>query len=676
LALLAEKDLLLKELPNVGGPNLAERAAKTAELAALEKESTAARALQLIRNNDEVLVKGVAVPKKVVLEKIAAAEEKIASGYRNIDKQVADEIEATFGVSELDTLRLSYEERLPMLLNQSKVLQNWNDNYANGLIQEVQDMMLLLANKPAKGSLGASNAAWSKHVVSTLTSSSMIDDPATREAYLRVTTMLHADEVALAKVTSDMDQNVIWTSMAEMGLVGKVVNKMADEGWAEIEGMGVQMPKEVLDRWRPNLRKLGDIKEANGLQKAFDMTNNYWKKYVTATIGFVARNGLSGTFMNYADGVTNADIIKGLRWAGHFNDSKQKLVRGDSIDNWMARAKINTPEEIAKAEYTVAVLAATGHGMTDDFAAPIAGKRGLVTNNPYIRFFQRKNTYIENALRMPMALDSYARGQSVDEAVARIGRVHFDYSDLSTVDVTMKRYVPFWIWTSRNIPLQLTQMASNPKAYYEYERLQESNPVNADLILPKWIQDKSPLGFGLGGVLTPDLPHLQLAQKINSITSVEGLMGQANPLLKLPTEVLFAKRPLGIDVGDFRKEKATNGYMPFLAKFMEAIQGTKYVDYDADGNIMLDARISYVIETILPQLAQINRLTGGLTGGKDTLEERQLSSVLNWLGIPYRGVGPEQEKSEITRRDYAMQDFRDLIKDRDTLNANRKRKLK
>lgn len=263
----------------------------------------------------------------------------------------------------------------------------------------------------------------------------------------------------------------------------------------------------------------------------------------------------------------------------------------------------------------------------------------------------------------------------MDEAVARIGRVHFDYSDLSTADEAMKRYVPFWIWTSRNIPLQLTQMATNPKAYYEYEKLQDSNPVNADLILPKWIQDKSPLGFGIGAVLTPDLPHLQLAQKINSVTSVTGLLGQASPFIKLPAEFL-ANRPLGIDVGDFRKEKSTNGYMPYLAKLMEYLQGTKYVDYDKDGNIMMDGRINYIIETALPQLAQINRLTGGWTGGKDTLEERWLSSVLNWLGIPYRGVGPDQENSELTRRDYALQDLRDLVKDRDTLNANRKRKLK
>jgi hypothetical protein len=463
--------------------------------------------------------------------------------------------------------------------------------------------------------------------------------------------------------------------MAQMGIIGKVVNKMADDGWEELTSMGVQMPKELIDKWRPNFRKLNDKKEVNGFLKAVDATNNYWKKYVTASIGFVARNGFSGTFMNYADGVTNANIIKGLKWAGHFNDTKRGMAAGKGFDNWMARAGINTPEEVAKAEYVINVIAASGHGVNDDFAAPTIGRRGVVTDNRYLRFFQRKNTFIETGLRMPMALDSYARGHSVDEAVARIGRVHFDYSDLSTMDARMKRAVPFWIWTSRNIPLQLTQMTTNPKAYYEYERLQDSNPVNADLILPKWIQDKSPLGFGLGGVLTPDLPHLQLAQKINSITSATGLLGQATPLLKLPAEFL-ANRPLGIDVGDFRKEKSTNGYMPFLAKLMEYLQGTKYVDYDEDGNIMLDGRINYIIETAFPQLAQLNRLTGGFTGGKDTLEERQLSSVLNWLGIPYRGVGPDQEGAELTRRDYVMQDFRQQIKDRDTLNANRKRKLK
>jgi len=667
LGLMAEKDALLKELPNVGGPNLVERAAKTAELAKLEKESTAARALQVMRNNDEVIVKGVAVPRQQVLDKIAMAEEKIAAGYKEIDKQVAAEIEATFGVQELDTLRLSYEERLPMLLDQSKVLQNWNDNYANGLIQEVQDMMLLLANKPAKGSTGASNAAWSKSVVSTLTSSEMIADPAAREAYLRVTTMLHADEVALAKVTSDMNDNLFMTSMASMGIIGEVVNKTADKGWEELKGMGVQVPQDLLDKWRPNFRKLNDRRQLTMFEKALDATNNYWKKYVTASVGFVTRNGLSGTFMNYADGVTSENIIKGLQWAGHFNDTKGKLKAGHNLNDWMARAGINTEEEIAKAEYVMAAVAATGHGVNDDLAAPVVGNRVQVVTNAYLQFFQRKNSFIETALRMPMALDSYARNQSLDEAVARIGRVHFDYSDLSKMDENMKRYVPFWIWTSRNIPLQLTQMATNPKAYYEYERLKKENPVNADLILPKWVQDKSPLGVGLGGVLTIDLPHLQLAQKINSITSFSGLAGQANPLIKLPIE-LMTGRQQGIDVGKFGYDKATNGYMPVVAELMKALEGTKYVTYDKDGNIMMDAKINYILETALPTLAQLNRLTGGFTGGKDTLNERWLSSVLGWLGVPYKGIGEKQQSSELTRRNYALQDLQTQINKRDILN--------
>ena len=239
----------------------------------------------------------------------------------------------------------------------------------------------------------------------------------------------------------------------------------------------------------------------------------------------------------------------------------------------------------------------------------------------------------------------------------------------------MKRYVPFWIWTSRNIPLQLTQMATNPKAYYEYERLKKENPVNADLILPKWVQDKSPLGFGLGGVLTIDLPHLQLAQKINSITSFSGLAGQANPLLKLPTE-LMTGRQQGIDVGKFGYDKATNGYMPVVAELMKYLEGTKYVTYDNDGNIMMDAKINYILETALPTLAQLNRVTGGFTGGKDTLNERWLSSVLGWLGIPYKGIGEKQQSSELTRRNYALQDLQTQIKKRDILNNEIKGKRK
>lgn len=98
-------------------------------------------------------------------------------------------------------------------------------------------------------------------------------------------------------------------------------------------------------------------------------------------------------------------------------------------------------------------------------------------------------------VRMPVAIDSYNRGYTLDQSIARIERLHLNYGDLSGLDAQMKKVVPFWIWTSRNIPLQISQMTTRPKAYYEYERLRDQFP-NETEFTPQWIQDRMPLGIG------------------------------------------------------------------------------------------------------------------------------------------------------------------------------------
>jgi hypothetical protein len=63
----------------------------------------------------------------------------------------------------------------------------------------------------------------------------------------------------------------------------------------------------------------------------------------------------------------------------------------------------------------------------------------------------------------------------------------------------------------------------------------------------------------------------------------------------------------------------------------------------------------------LVPLQQVNRLSGGFTGGKANLNERWLSSVLNWFGIPYQGIGEGQEKAELIRRGFNIQALEDEL---------------
>ena len=305
------------------------------------------------------------------------------------------------------------------------------------------------------------------------------------------------------------------------------------------------------------------------------------------------------------------------------------------------------------------IVAAAGRGMSDDFALPSFGleaaKGNIVkrANNKYLSFFGRKNDFVENALRIPMALDSVRRGMSFDQAVARIQRVHFDYSDLSKLDETAKKFVPFWIWTSRNVPLQVGQMMTRPKAYVQYERLKREFPVNGELMVPSWIQKAGPIGFDAGSVLTPDLPQNRLAEQLKQIATPSGLIGQMTPLIRVPAELWIGKQvALDIPFGD---KRTAQGVEKALAEVLYDLTGTRWADKDPQtGQLMIAPQATYVLENALPILAQAFRLSGGKLGGKESLQERWHSNILNWFGIPKRDIGESQQRNEAIRRKLEM----------------------
>jgi REP element-mobilizing transposase RayT len=643
-------------------------------------------------DEDMVLVNGELIPRFLAESKLSKIEDRIQGTYSRIDDEVWATTEKEFGVEAIETRIKDLNVERMINFDNAKALKDWTPELEEQIVGEVAAMVLHLRNIPDQGVSVGANAAWVKKAEQMMASSSLIDDPAVREAYDKVIKIVLADEVALAKVEADLFDLSLETYLTEMGdRGGRIIYEKAEEGWKELEALGVQMPKEVLERWMPSLKRLDDPSELRKFAKALGRNQGYWKKYVTNTMGFLVRNGYSGTFMNYADGVTGDHMLEGAKWASAQgpiirNESNWKKS-GKSYLDWMERAGIdvNNPAAVAEANKVMEIVYATSRGTSTDNAMPVV-ERWKVTkwmdknpvsakwklgDNPYLNLFTSKNDFVERALRIPMALDSVRQGHTIDEAVARISRVHFDYGDLSQLDEAAKKLIPFWIWTSRNVPLQITQMATRPKAYYQYDKIKQALPLVEDdpttpedegMIVPKWIKDYGPLQVGLGSLLRPDLPHVRMRQQIENLLNPMKLVGNVTPTLRVPFEVFGAKRQLGIDVGPFKKDAEARGYEQYVAKFMAKLGMYKFIDRDPKtGDWLMHAGVSYIIEQALVPLQQINRLTGGWTGGKANLNERWLSSVLNWFGIPYQGVGLEQEKSELIRRDFNVKALEDEL---------------
>jgi hypothetical protein len=422
------------------------------------------------------------------------------------------------------------------------------------------------------------------------------------------------------------------------------------------------MPDELLKTWKPNLEKLRNQTNRNAFMKVLGESMNFFKIYATSSVGFFVRNGFSATFMNHVAGVDAEHMLMGVRAA---------RAIGKGPEEWKTFLSKLPPEKSAIYETAWRATEATGRGMSDELAGlSIRGSFGeKAINNSYTRLFQNKNNFVERAVRMPMAIDSLTRGQTFDQAVARISRYHFDYSDMSNVDEAMRKVVPFWTWTSRNVPLQVVEQWANPSAYITYDKIAASSPVGDDIMMPKWISDWNPSAIGginsEGGqwVVTPDLPNVRLGQQLESLTNPAKLIGQLTPLLKVPIEMAAGKQ-LGIDVGPFKKKKvpARGIDAAILRSVANLVGGDALVGTDPKtGEPTIDERVPYIVQNILPTLAQLNRVTGGATGGKDSYSERQLANIMNWFGIPVRYVGPKQQSSERRGREIKLKDYLDSL---------------
>jgi len=594
-------------------------------------------------------------------EMIATRTSQVSRGYIETEKMI-EKAYADLGLKaeKIAGREKSVGEDLAIMFNQGRVLKTWSNTTGLQLQRDIQDIRVLLRSQPPKGAAGGETSAWLRKVDRSMQNIKNFGDPNVAKAYERVTALLHSNEAKLARLEM-VAIPAVDTAIVNAKNFGTLVD-VTEEGWQEIYGLGVQMPEELLSVWKPNLDKLRSVANRNIFNKSYREAMNFFKTYATSSVGFFTRNGFSATYMNWVAGVDPEHTIMGFRAA---------RAIGKGPEDWAKFLSGLPPEQAAIYETAWKITEATGRGAQDELkGAVIRGSFGeRITNNAYTRAFQNKNNFVERAVRLPMAIDSLTKGNTYDQAVARISRYHFDYSDVSGLDEAAKTLIPFWTWTSRNVPLQIVEQWTHPAAYITYERIKEGSPVGEDVPLPSYVSDWGPTAIGgvstekksinidgmemvvsdVGGqwLLTPDLPNTRLEQQLMSLIDPRRLIGQMAPFPKVLVE-LAAGRQLGIDVGPFKTKKVPAQGLDalVLAPLANLIGGEALVGKDKQGRTTIDERVSYIVQNILPTLAQMNRVTGGATGGKASYNERQLANILNWFGIPVRYVGPQQQASE------------------------------
>jgi hypothetical protein len=288
--------------------------------------------------------------------------------------------------------------------------------------------------------------------------------------------------------------------------------------------------------------------EAKGFWKAVEKFTNLFKTYATLTPGFHVRNALSAIFMNGTEGVPLTTQLRGAQlW--------RQYTKAPDPTAWLAGRSRQEQDAFA------AVFASgTGGQFTERGVGQVVAGQGAAIGraleNPATRLSKRWGSGVEGSVRLGLALDSVGQGMDSRATLNRITRLHFDYSQVSEFDETMKRIIPFWTFMSRNVPLQLTQMATKPKWYARLNRLQENAP-ETDPLTPEYITQMGALDTGLDVpswlpgagegdpiMFSPDLGHLRLgedfARYTGALTGESKLqaLSDVNPLFTVPFEYM------------------------------------------------------------------------------------------------------------------------------------------
>lgn len=570
--------------------------------------------------------------------------------------------------SELDSLTKTQPQSSKKIANTQKKLdfaseqlaaedtlllskQEWDETVGRVYGDNIAKVMDVIAKDPGVGPAGEINRAWADQTtraLEALNAPGLAMSPEEMDIMSNILTQIKGMEsqIALLEAQRAIPQKALDAAFTE-GNIGEVADKVL-KGWENIESLGVRMPPEMRDQL---FGKVAELKTPNGARdfmKMYFAYNRLFKVSAMLTPGFVVRNGYTAAFNNFVFGTSVKETLEGLRFA--------TSVLRNGVDGALAKvpAKLR-----GKYEEALKISYATGAGQTvDDILAPIiSGKAKKLLSGKIVGKWSKANEGMELAARFSMALSSLNRGMSFESAVGNVSRYQFDYTNLSSLDRFMLNFIPFWTFASRNVPLQIVNQIARPKMYRMWESVQRNFPAEDQETMPEWLRQRGPVQLPFmpkGSVLNLDLPQLDMADQIRMFSDPVRLLSQANPLVKLPIE-LIGGRQLWSGVPFSEKAQPIRGPLDFPAYAAGTIFGDAG-KMPSTGQYYTNAKAAYAIPNLLPTLAQLQRLIPEL-GGKEAYQDRAGSSRAAFFGLPYRQVSQDERFNELQRRQFAIRDY-------------------
>lgn len=445
-----------------------------------------------------------------------------------------------------------------------------------------------------------------------------------------------------------------------------------------------------------NAQRMGDEKFALRVKQLNQDYVRFSKAYLVMRPGFHVRNAISNAFQFVAAGGTPANGRQGVRLQSAIN---QGLKQGKSVrevatalvkDGKKYGLDVGTSaqrfELIESLTEAINFSGATGFGQFGELAKELGvGKRGLTqAKAPRNKFDsavgslvsgnRKVGTAIEDVFRFGLMWDGIKKGLTPQESAARVNKYLIDYSDYSKADKVARQVIPFWTFMSRNAPLQMELMFTNPKAYAAYNSLKRNieddrTEEEGGLIIPSYERDRGVFatveeGFGAllpGTVARPGLPFEGGGENVLStlITDPKKIIASVSPLFRAPVEALITNKKFFSEGAVVPKE------------FQDAPTGKK-LEYLAR-ELFSPASPLRSIVAFIPNEQRPGFLNDllGLKVDDDQANIQELQSLLNWGGVPLGNIRTEQQKRELESRLYEIGDLIESKRKRDKIELEK-----
>ncbi len=331
------------------------------------------------------------------------------------------------------------------------------------------------------------------------------------------------------------------TSAEFLNETGKIFGQTVDKApsfWTELPESvtklnpslkGLKFDPEVTSEIMRTTKAYFNPDETKTFVKIFDIVQNSWKKWTLAPFPkYHLRNMVGNIWNNYLAGVNPKEYAKAqaIQMYRKYGNKEGILNKTALKDLQLVGISPQQADDIIVQAEKTGVL---GHGwyggdIETTIERAVKGEKGIIGKGMAF------GSTIENNARLAHFIDRLDKGDDALKSAQSVKKYLFDYGDLTDFEKqVMKRLMPFYSWTRKNIPLQAENLIAQPQKY-------------APLAIP--LRNREPKDLLRLKYARPDLYErlpVELKRDIDTVTYVplEGLI-PAGDLTKMgrPQEIL------------------------------------------------------------------------------------------------------------------------------------------